>query len=300
MRLQGRARVAEASASCSGGGEALARAGDARVVSVNVGRPTEILWHGRRVRTAIWKTPVDGPVVARGVNLVGDVQADRTAHGGPDKALYAYAAEDLAWWSAQLDLELGPGSMGENVTTSGIDLADVVVGECWQVGGVRLQVTQPRIPCFKLGVRMADDRFPERFAASHRYGFYLRILAEGELEAGDEIVVAERPAHRFLAADVARIFYDQHLRAQELLRVPELPRSWHRWANRMLRVADPEGPAERRAPSLGRARGRPEASEPTEASDERGGQVPEPASCVPPDGAAGERPGGAERRAGWR
>jgi len=135
-------------------------AGAGRVLSVNVGRPAEMVWHGRTVRSAIWKAPVIGPVRVRGVNLTGDVQADGKAHGGPDKAVYGYAAEDLDWWRGQLGVEVGPGSMGENLTTSDLDLSEAVVGERWEIGSVVLQVTQPRIPSYKLGIRMGDDRFP--------------------------------------------------------------------------------------------------------------------------------------------
>ena len=186
------------------------------------------------VRSAIWKAPVAGPVRARGANLAGDAQADRKAHGGSDKALYAYAAEDLEWWSGQLGLKLGPGSMGENLTTAGLDLSEAVVGERWRVGTVVLQVTQPRIPCYKLGIRLGDDRSPERFAMARRPGIYLRILAEGTLQTGDEIQVVERPAHRFRAVEVAHIFYDRHHRAGELLGVAELAESWHHWARKVL------------------------------------------------------------------
>jgi len=213
-------------------------AGAGRVLSVNVGRPAETVWHGRTVRSAIWKAPVIGPVRVRGVNLTGDAQADGKAHGGPDKAVYGYAAEDLDWWHGQLGVEVGPGSMGENLTTSDLDLSEAVVGERWEIGSVVLQVTQPRIPCYKLGIRMGDDRFPQRFAEARRHGVYLRILAEGVLQAGDDIQVVDRPAHGLRAVDVAHIFYDQHHRAAELLGVAELAESWHRWARRVL---DPVG-----------------------------------------------------------
>jgi MOSC domain-containing protein YiiM len=230
-------RACGAGDEAAGGDEDAGGARRGRLCSVNVGRPIEILWHARNVRTAIWKTAVTGPVRARGANLVGDAQADRSAHGGPDKAVYAYAAEDLEWWSSQLGLVLGPGHMGENLTTIGLDLSEAVVGEAWQVGSVLLQVTQPRIPCYKLGIRMGDDRFPERFAEARRHGVYLRILAEGELRAGDEILVIDRPAHGFGAIEVAHIFYDQHHRARELLDVAELAESWHSWARRVLAPA---------------------------------------------------------------
>lgn len=216
-----------------------------RVLSVNVGCPAERMWHGRTVRSAIWKEPFAGPVRVRRENIAGDAQADRTAHGGPDKAVYAYAAEDLTWWSDQLHRHLGPGSVGENLTTTGLDLAGAVVGEHWRVGSVHLQVTQPRIPCYKLGVRLGDDRFPARFAAARRHGVYLRVLAEGELHAGDEVHVDERPAHGFRAVELARIFYDQHHRAGELLHVAELPESWHRWARRVLGPTLPDAFADR-------------------------------------------------------
>ncbi len=234
---KGESRSACGCGETSGGDRDADDARPARVLSVNVGRPIETLWHGRRVRSAIWKTPVTGSVRVRGKNLVGDAQADRKAHGGSDKALYAYAGEDLEWWSSQLGVELGSGSMGENLTTGGIDLSDAVVGERWQVGTVVLQVTQPRIPCYKLGIRVGDDQFPERFADARRHGVSLRILAEGALQAGDEIQVLERPAHGLRAVEVAHIFYDQHHRARELLCVAELAASWHRWARRMLAPA---------------------------------------------------------------
>ncbi len=216
-----------------------------RVRSVNVGHPAERIWHGRTVRSAIWKAPVAGSVRALRENLAGDAQADRKAHGGPDKAVYAYAAEDLAWWSDQLDRRLGPGSVGENLTTTGLDLSGAVVGEHWTVGSAHLQVTQPRIPCYKLGVRLGDDRFPARFAAARRHGVYLRVLAEGELQAGDEVHVVERPGHGFRAVEVARIFYDQQHRAGELLAVAELAESWHRWAHRVLGPTLPDALADR-------------------------------------------------------
>lgn len=210
------------------------QAARAVVWTVNVGLPREVVWRGRTIRSGIWKSPVVGVVAVSGVNLEGDGQADRRAHGGPDKAVYAYAAEDERWWSEELGVEVGPASFGENLTTAGLDLNDAVVGERWQVSGVLLQVTQPRIPCYKLGIRMGDDEFPVRFAAARRPGVYLRILQEGTLQAGDEIDVVERPAHGFRAVDVANIYYGDHRRAAALLDVAELAPSWHTWASGVL------------------------------------------------------------------
>jgi MOSC domain-containing protein YiiM len=125
-------------------------------VSVNVGRPRTVEWRGHEVTTAIWKEPVSGPVALAGVNLDGDDQADRRVHGGPDKAVYAYAAEDYAWWSEHLR-PIAPASFGENLTTEGIDLTACHIGDRWRVGSAVLEVAQPRQPCFKLGIRMADE-----------------------------------------------------------------------------------------------------------------------------------------------
>ena len=117
-----------------------------RVASVNVGAVRTVAWRGGEVTTGIWKEPVVGPVAVRGVNLAGDDQADRSVHGGPDKAAYAYAQEDTAWWAGQLGRALGPGAFGENLTTSGLDLTNAVVGERWAVGSAVLEVSQPRVP----------------------------------------------------------------------------------------------------------------------------------------------------------
>jgi MOSC domain-containing protein YiiM len=206
----------------------------ARLKTVNVGRVRTVMLGERPVRTAIWKAPVDGPVRLRGVNLDGDDQADREVHGGPDKAVYAYAAEDLDWWTARLGRPVEPGTFGENLTTHGIDLADAVIGERWSVGSVFLEVTQPRVPCYKLGIRMGDPRFPAEFAAAGRPGAYLRIVEEGGLQAGDPIRVLSRPDHGVTIALVTGAYHSDHRLAARLLDAPELPDAWARWALHML------------------------------------------------------------------
>jgi len=161
----------------------------AHVLSVNVGRPLPVNTGQRTVLTAIWKAPVEGRVLVRGVNLDGDDQADRSLHGGPDKAVYAYAIEETQAWEAEIGRELSPGAFGENLTTEGIDVSGALLGERWRVGTTLLEVVQPRLPCFKLGVRMGDPSFVKRFAQASRPGAYLRIVEEGDLGAGDAIAI---------------------------------------------------------------------------------------------------------------
>ena len=199
-----------------------------RLLSVNVGGVREVEWQGERVRTGIWKESVgDRPVRVEGVNLAGDDQADRRVHGGADKAVYAYAIEDYAHWRAEEGLATHAGLFGENLTVRGLDLRAAVIGERWRVGSVLLEVAQPRLPCFKLGIRLGDARFPRRFLAVERLGAYLRIIEPGELRAGDAIVVTQRPAHGVTLAAMAAALRDPSL-APALLPVAELPASWRR------------------------------------------------------------------------
>ena len=202
------------------------------LLSVNVGVPRSVEWRGRLVSTAIWKDPVAGPVDVRGVNLVGDDQADRRVHGGVDKAVYAYAVEDYDWWSATTG-PLGPGTFGENLTTIGLDLAACRIGDRWMVGSCVLEVAQPRQPCFKLGIRMDDDTFPGRFTEAGRPGAYLRVVVAGTVEAGApiEVVPAEQPALTLaeVAAEEKDVSILERLRDDE--RVPD---GWRRSAARAL------------------------------------------------------------------
>ncbi len=206
----------------------------ASIVSVNVGAQRDVEWFGRTGRTALGKEPVEGRVAVRGVNLEGDDQADRRVHGGPDKALYAYATEDYAWWSDQGD-DVGPGSFGENLTTEGLDLTGAVLGERWRVGTTVLEVAQPREPCFKLGIRMGAAAFKDRFAAADRPGAYLRIIEEGDVGAGDTVEVFDRPAHGRTVLDLLHTTADPTPEAlRSMLVVPTLPDDWRDWAERHL------------------------------------------------------------------
>ena len=205
-----------------------------RVLSVNVGTVQEFEYSGRPAKSAIWKSPAAGRVAARGVNLGGDDQADRKAHGGPDKAVYAYAVEDARWWEQEIGRSLGYGEFGENLTTEGIEVNNALVGERWEIGTTVLEVSEPRIPCWRLGVRMNDRTFPRRFAEAMRPGAYLRIVVEGSVGAGDEIRVVERPGHDLSIRDVSRIYTRDRDEVERLLAVPQVSESWRRWATDFL------------------------------------------------------------------
>ena len=201
-----------------------------RLLSVNVAEIREIPWRGHMVRTGIWKFPVEGRVPVRGVNVDGDEQADLRVHGGEFQALYAYAREDYAWWSEELGRDMAPGTFGENLTVEGLDLTGALVGERWRVGSTLLEVSLPRIPCFKLGQKMKEPRFLKRFAQARRPGTYLRILEEGELGAGDEIEVIERPGHEVTIGLLNEIkMFDQSLASKVIEARDELPDGWLDW-----------------------------------------------------------------------
>ena len=206
--------------------------GGPSVVSVNVGRPRQVDWHGRTVTTAIWKHPVDGRHSVAGVNIVGDDQGDRRVHGGPTKAIYAYATADYDWWQGRLGAALDPGTFGENLTVVGIDPAAAVIGERWQVGSATLRVTEPRIPCFKLGIRMGDASFVDQFAAAGRPGAYLAIEGEGDVGAGDRIQLLDRPTHGLTIGTVERAYNAEPDLIPALFDVDDLSESWRNWARK--------------------------------------------------------------------
>jgi MOSC domain-containing protein YiiM len=161
-----------------------------RIVSVNVGRPRKVEYLGRAVRSAIWKAPVAGPVRVTRLNLEGDKQSDPRFHGGPDKAVYAYPSEHYAFWARELPgVEFPWGAFGENLTIEGILDEDVRAGDRLEAGSAEFVVTEPRMPCYKLGVRFGREDMVKRFFDHGATGFYLGVLREGEVEAGDEVVL---------------------------------------------------------------------------------------------------------------
>src|SRR5262245_45773780 len=214
-----------------------------RVLSVNVGRVREFEYNGRPAKSAIWKSPVAGRTAARGVNLEGEDQADRKAHGGPDKSVYAYAIEDMRWWEEKLGRSLQYGQFGENLTTEGVAVNDALVGERWAIGTGVFEISEPRIPCWRLGVRMNDPKFIVRFTQAQRPGAYIRIVQEGDVGAGDAIEVVSKPDHDLSVRDVFRIYTKDRGEVGRLLEVPQMSDAWKRWARDMLdKVKDKAAP----------------------------------------------------------
>src|SRR4051812_40284385 len=201
------------------------------VLSVNVGRPRPVQTGRRTVLTSIWKFPVEGRVAVRGVNLAGDDQADRSVHGGPDKAVYAYAIEEIRVWRAELGRDLGPAPFGENLTTEGIDVSGALVGERWRIGTTLLEAVQPRLPCFKLGLRMGDPSFVRRFAEASRPGADFRIIEEGEVGAGDTIAVDvdSLPDHGVTMRLISDAIVLDHTLIPQVLEAPTLLPSLRAW-----------------------------------------------------------------------
>jgi MOSC domain-containing protein YiiM len=204
------------------------------ILAVSVGGPRAFDYHGRPARSAIWKSPVSGRVAARGVNLAGDDQADRQAHGGPDKAVYAYAVEDARWWEAKEGRPFAAAEFGENLTTEGIDVNGALVGERWSVGSAVFEISEPRVPCWRLGVRMNDPTFIRRFTEALRPGAYMRIVKEGDVAAGDTIEVVEKPEHDLSVRDVFRIYTRDRDETGRLIAVAQMSAAWRRWAEDML------------------------------------------------------------------
>lgn len=180
----------------------------ARILSVNIGTTRDLVVAGRTSQTAIDKRRVDGKVFAGRLGLVGDEQADLEHHGGPDQALYAYAREDLDWWTEQTLREFSNGEFGENITASGLDISGALIGEVWRLGrDTVVQVTAPRIPCRMFADWTGERHWVKRFAAAGRPGAYLRVLTEGEIGADDPIEVLSRPARHVTVAESMRAFY---------------------------------------------------------------------------------------------
>jgi MOSC domain-containing protein YiiM len=204
-----------------------------KLMSVNTGLPREVMWHGRSVTTGIFKEPVHGRVPLRTLNLDGDRQADLSVHGGPFKAVYCYPLTHYDYWKKELPgRELPMGMFGENFTLDGFDEESIHLGDRYSVGSAEVVVTQPRLPCYKLGIRFEADDMVKRFFASRRTGFYLAVTREGEVGAGDEMKVIHRDPNRVPVSEITRLYAEKRYSnadvawVQRALRVAALPESW--------------------------------------------------------------------------
>jgi len=200
-----------------------------KLLSVNVSLPREVVHQGRRVSTGIFKQPVEGRVQLRRLNLEGDGQGDPDVHGGEDKAVYAYTVENYQHWKQALSREFPCGQFGENFTVEGMPDDVVHVGDVFRVGDALVEITQPRVPCFKLGLKMGMDHFPKMFLASGRLGFYLRVLEEGGVEAGDLIERVRTGPEGMTVREIAHLLYFDRGNldaARRALRIPALSAAW--------------------------------------------------------------------------
>jgi MOSC domain-containing protein YiiM len=208
-----------------------------KLVSINAGLPREVAWGGKTVATSIWKAPVSGPVRVSAFNIAGDRQSDLSVHGGADKAVYVYPSEHYAFWRQELPgVELPWGAFGENFTTAGLS-EEFRVGDRLTIGSAEFAVTQPRMPCYKLAIRLGRADIVKRFLKSGRTGFYLSVVREGVVRAGDSIELNAARSDSLTVADIVRL-YATDSENQEMLaratRLEGLPESWREYFRKRL------------------------------------------------------------------
>jgi MOSC domain-containing protein YiiM len=210
-----------------------------KIISLNVGLPRIVMRNSEPVSTGIFKEPVAGRVMLRTLNLDGDRQADLSVHGGPDKAVYAYPSEHYQFWKRELpEVELPFGMFGENFTTEGLNEREVSIGDRFRVGSAEIMVTQPRMPCYKLGLKFGRADIIKRFLESERTGFYFSVLREGDVGAGDDIEATEKNRSGVRVIDVTRLYASEKSN-QDLMRraiaTEGLPESWRTYLEKRLR-----------------------------------------------------------------
>jgi MOSC domain-containing protein YiiM len=207
-----------------------------RLISVNCGLPRDVLWHGHQVATSIYKEPVDGRIALRTLNLDGDRQSDLTVHGGEHKAVYCYPVEHYDYWRSELPGRALPmGAFGENFTVQGLDEDSTYIGDRFSIGSAEVVVTQPRLPCYKLGIKFESDDMVKRFLASGRTGFYLAVAREGDVGAGDEIIRRSHDADSVPVSAITRLYVAKQYGEEDLRLVDRtrqlgaLPDSWKQY-----------------------------------------------------------------------
>jgi ferredoxin-NADP reductase/MOSC domain-containing protein YiiM len=224
-----------------------------RLVSVNVGMPKNVRWRDKTVFTGIWKTPVEGPVMVRRLNIDGDGQGDLGGHGGEQRAVMVYQTESYDFWKNYLNREdLQPGHFGENFTVAGLSDRDVCIGDRYRIGDAEFEVTQPRVTCFRIGLRLDEPEMPNLLVAQHRPGFYFRVITEGRVRAGDDIVRTRRGPHELSVADVDALLYLPNRNVETLHKVVDVPAlspGWQQSFNDML--AAPDSPPAATLPPVG-------------------------------------------------
>jgi MOSC domain-containing protein YiiM len=201
-----------------------------KILSLHVGLPREVTWQGKVVTTGIFKEPLKGPVMLRRLNLDGDGQADLTVHGGASKAVYAYPSEHYAFWHAELPgMDLPWGMFGENFTTDGLLETAVYIGDRFRIGETEVMVTEPRMPCYKLGIKFGRADIIKRFLASRRTGFYFAVVGEGMVSAGNALKLIRQEQQEISVADITRLYAFEKGDVKSLRRAIEveaLPESW--------------------------------------------------------------------------
>lgn len=215
-----------------------------RLLSVNVGVPRDVVWEGKTVRTAIWKAPVEGPRMVRRINIDGDDQADRAGHGGEHRAVFVYQIESYRYWERQLGRhDFTHGQFGENFTVDGLADDEVCIGDRYRIGQALFEVTQPRVTCFRVGIRMQEPRMPSLLVAHHRPGFYLRVLEEGLVQAGDEIVRVGIGPEQVSVAEIDGLLYLPNRSRRGLERALRIPALSDGWKESFTALLTPPAPA---------------------------------------------------------
>lgn len=234
----------------------------ARLLSVNVGMPREITWRGQTVRTAIWKAPVHGKRMVRRLNIEGDTQGDLASHGGEHRAIFVYQIDSYRYWQDKLHrADFTFGQFGENFTVEGLPDTEVCIGDQYRIGGALFEVTQPRVTCYRVGIRMDEPRMAALLVADGRPGFYLRVLQEGDVEAGEEIVKVRVGPEGMSVAEVSQLLYTPGHPRQDLeraLRIPALSSGWRSSFQALLK-RESSGSGLKGNPGLTLAGGRPPA-----------------------------------------
>ena len=195
-----------------------------KLLSVNVGLPRDVAWQGKTIRTAVWKEPVEGPRMVRKTNVDGDRQGDLAAHGGEHRAVFVYQIDSYRYWERELGRnDFVHGQFGENFTVDGLADEEVCIGDRFQIGEATFEVTQPRVTCYRVGIRMNDPHIPAMLVSHRRPGFYFRVLEEGNLQAGDEIIKVAPGPEQMTVVEVDTLLYLPGHPRQQLLRALRIP-----------------------------------------------------------------------------